>query len=257
MDGPQREVLTSKPSSGTSASAKHHQNSPALPDFLKRTACNTVVPASVGRVSSPSLAIPDYHSAGISDTITVPESVTIAYVKVGLDISPTSPKGLRATLTTPWGVVVELLSRGAGGRTQAVKFTCAEAKLPALSTPRGRNTQGAWKLTVQDLKPADKRTLNSWDLDIGTAATTTGHADPGLPSGRHRAVACQRQGLCDWQVSLASPHGTAIMLHNGAGRSTRDLAKTYIAAGTWQLRIVDRAAQDQSKLNSWRLVNQP
>ena len=61
----------------------------------------------------------------------------------------------------------------------------------------------------------------------------------------------------DLQVSLASPHCTAIMLHNGEGRSTRDLAKTYIAAGTWQLRIVDRAAQDHGKLNNWRLVIKP
>ena len=47
------------------------------------------------------------------------------------------------------------------------------------------------------------------------------------------------------------------MLHDGAGGSTRDLAKSYSAAGTWQLRIVDRAAQDQGKLNSWRLVINP
>ena len=63
---------------------------------------------------------------------------------------------LRAALTTPWGVVVELLPRGAGGRPQAVKITDDEAKLPAVSTLRGRNSQGAWKLTVQDLGPADK-----------------------------------------------------------------------------------------------------
>ena len=135
---------------------------------------NTVAPASARHESSPNLAIPDYNSAGISDTITVPESVTIAYVKVGLDISHTYPRDLRVTLATPWGVVVELLPRGAGGRTQEVKTTYDEAKLPALSTLRGRNSQGAWKLTLQDLGPADKGTLNSWVLDIGSAATTTG-----------------------------------------------------------------------------------
>jgi len=75
----------------------------------------------------------------------------------------------------------------------------------------------------------------------------------------------------DLQVSLVSPQGTAIVLHDGAGGSTRDLAKTYTAstvpklatlasqpaAGTWQLRSVDRAAQDQGKLNSWRLGIKP
>jgi subtilisin-like proprotein convertase family protein len=176
---------------------------------------------------------------------------------------------LRATLTTPWGVVVELLPRGAGGRTQAVKITYDEAKLPALSTLRGRNSQGAWKLTVQDLGPADKGTLSSWDLDIGSAATTTGPVElkksPGTQIPDYPAAGIERSltngkafaigsvevsvdishtFIGDLQESLVSPQGTAIVLHNGGGASTHDLTKTYTAAGTWQLRVVDRAAQD-------------
>ena len=246
MDGPQREVLTSKSSCGTSASSKQHQNSPALPDFLKRTVGSTESPASVRRVSSPRPAIHDYNNVGISDTITVPESVTIDFVKVGLDISHTYPRGLSASLTTPWGVVVELLPRGAGGRTQEVKITYDEAKLPALSTLRGRNSQGAWKLTVQELGPADKGTLNSWVLDIGSAATTTGPVElkesPGTQIQDYPAAGIARSlangkafgigsvevfvdishtFIGDLQVSLVSPQGTAIVLHEGAGGSTR------------------------------------
>ena len=30
-----------------------------------------------------------------------------------------------------------------------------------------------------------------------------------------------------------------------------------LAAGTWRLRVEDRAAQDQGKLNSWRVLIKP
>jgi subtilisin-like proprotein convertase family protein len=75
----------------------------------------------------------------------------------------------------------------------------------------------------------------------------------------------------DLQVNLVSPAGISILLHDRVGGATRDLAKTYTAAttpalgtlagkaaaGAWKLRIVDRAAQDVGKLNSWRVVIKP
>jgi M6 family metalloprotease-like protein len=253
-------------------------------------------PPSVRHVSSPNKAIPDNNTAGISDTITVPESVTIAYLKVGLDITHTYQGDLRVTLTTPWGVVVELHPKGQGGNTRDLKLTYDEAMLPALSTLRGRNSQGAWKLSVQDLAAVDSGKLNSWGLDIGAAATTTGPVElkesPGTAIPDYPAAGIERSlanttafaigsvevaldishtYIGDLQVSLVSPAGTAVLLHDRAGGSTRDLAKTYTAAtvpalatlagkaaaGTWKLRVVDRAAQDQGKLNSWRVVIKP
>jgi subtilisin-like proprotein convertase family protein len=75
----------------------------------------------------------------------------------------------------------------------------------------------------------------------------------------------------DLHVSLVSPAGTVAALHEGTGGPTHDLAKTYTAAttsglaalagepaaGSWRLRVEDRAAQDQGKLNAWRILIKP
>ncbi|MCW5636423.1 MAG: M6 family metalloprotease domain-containing protein, partial [Rubrivivax sp.] len=253
-------------------------------------------PPAVRHVSTPNRAIPDNNTAGISDTIHVPEAVTIASIKIGLDITHTYRGDLRVTLATPWGVVVELHPKGQGGNARDLKLTYDEGMLPALSTLRGRGSQGAWTLTVQDLAAVDIGRLNSWGLDIGAAPATTGPVElkeaPGttIPdnnaAGIERALAnatafaiggvevsvdISHTYIGDLQVSLVSPAGTAVLLHDRAGGSARDLAKTYTAAttpalgtlagkaaaGTWKLRVVDRAAQDQGKLNSWRVLLKP
>lgn len=253
-------------------------------------------PPAVRHVSTPSRAIPDNNPTGISDTITVPESVSIASFKIGLDITHTYRGDLRVTLATPWGTVVELHPKGQGGNARDLKLTYDEATLPALSTLRGRNTQGAWRLTVQDLAAVDVGRLNSWGLDIGAAAAgagpvelkeSPGTAIPDFPAaGIERtlanatafaigsvevAVDISHTYIGDLQVSLVSPAGTVVALHEQTGGSTRDLAKTYTAgttpalaglagkaaAGAWKLRIVDRAAQDQGKLNAWRVLIKP
>ncbi|MCA3136084.1 MAG: M6 family metalloprotease domain-containing protein [Betaproteobacteria bacterium] len=265
--------------------------------FRCRIGGGTVTPPpGVRYVSSPKQAIPDNNATGISDTITVPESVSIAAIKVGLDITHPYRGDLRVTLTTPWGVVVELQPRGEGGNARNLKLTYDEAMLPALSTLRGKGTQGAWRLTVQDLAARDVGRLNSWGLDITAAAATAGPVElkeaPGTPIPDHPSPGIERSlsnaaafpvgsvevavdishsYIGDLRVSLVSAAGTVVPLHEQAGGSTRDLAKTYTvastpalaalageaAAGKWRLRVVDVAAQDQGKLNSWRVILKP
>ena len=74
--------------------------------------------------------------------------------------------------------------------------------------------------------------------------------------------------ISDLRVSLQSPAGTEVVLHDGAGGAEHNLARTYTAAstpalatlagqpaaGAWRLKVVDRVAQDQGKLNGWRLL---
>jgi subtilisin-like proprotein convertase family protein len=285
---------------GTSSNLTIDQVSATGSAMSFRTRFGNVVtppPPSVRHVSTPNRAIPDDNSAGISDTITVPETVTIAALKIGLDITHTYQGDLHVTLTTPWGTVVELHPKGQGGNTRDLKLTYDETMLPALSTLRGRGSAGAWKLAVQDLAAVDVGKLNSWGLDIAAGVTPPPgpvelKESPGTPipdspaAGIERtlnnatalaigsvevAVDLSHTYIGDLQVSLVSPAGTAVLLHDRAGGSTRDLAKTYTAAttpglaalagkaaaGAWKLRIVDKAAQDVGKLNSWRVVIKP
>jgi M6 family metalloprotease-like protein len=253
-------------------------------------------PDTLERVSTPERAIPENNATGIVDTIEIAESLVISGLAVGLDISHTFRGDLRVALTTPWGAVVELHPKGQGGSAHDLKLTYDETNLPALATLRGRSTKGSWRLAVQDLAPADTGRLNRWSLSFSAAESTlvpielgeaVGTPIPDFPhAGIERGLAATsaaRVGsvevsvdiahtwIGDLRVSLISPAGTEVVLHDGVGGSSDNLVRTFTVAtlpalatlagqpagGSWRLRVVDRAAQDQGKLNSWRVRIQP
>ena len=75
----------------------------------------------------------------------------------------------------------------------------------------------------------------------------------------------------DLQISVRSPAGTDVILHDETGRSADDVVKTYTASttsalgslagqsisGPWQLSVSDRERRDVGKLNTWRVVIHP
>jgi subtilisin-like proprotein convertase family protein len=253
-------------------------------------------PRTFNPVSTPNRAIPDNNAIGITDTINIVDALTISSFKVGVDITHPYRGDLRVTLTTPWGTVIELHPKGRGANADDLKITYDETTLPALATLRGRSTLGMWRLTVQDLAPADVGRLNRWSLDIASAIGVVspidlqeapGTAIPDAPSGGIERVlsttATSRIGsvevsvdiahtwIGDLRVSLLSPAGSEVLLHDRAGGSTDNLARTFTpantptlgvltgqsAAGAWRLRVVDSGAQDVGKLNSWRVLIRP
>lgn len=283
---------------GTSSNLSIDQVSAAGASITFRCLLSDTVtpPQTLNPISTPNRTIPDNNQAGINDTITIVEAVTISSIKVGVDITHTYRGDLRVTLTTPWGTVVELHPKGRGGNADDLKVTFDEAALPALATLRGRGTQGAWRLTVQDLASADTGRLNRWWLEISAAAAVVEPVElqeaPGTPipdapsAGIERglsttstarvgsvevAVDISHTWISDLRVSLVSPTGTEVILHDGAGGSDDNIVRTFrgdntpgLAAlagqpvtGTWRLKVADRAAQDTGKLNSWRLLIKP
>lgn len=287
-------VPSSKWWNGTSSNLTIDQISSAGASVSFRCLLSDVVtpPTTLNRRSSPNRAIPDNTSVGVSDTINITEAQTISTIKVGVDITHTYRSDLRVTLTTPWGIAIELHPKGQGGNAHDLKITYDETALPALATLRGRSTQGAWQLTVQDLAPADTGRLNQWSLEF-TAAAAVGPIElkesPGTPipdfpnAGIERtltatgtakvgsievSVDISHTYLGDLRVSLVSPAGSEIVLHGRANGSQQNLASTFTAAttpalsslvgqpaaGAWRLRISDHEARDQGKLNSWRVL---
>lgn len=253
-------------------------------------------PQTLSRTSGPDRAIPDNNQAGITDTIDIAEALTISGIRVGVDVMHTYRGDLRITLTTPWGGVVELQPKGSGGSAHDLKIVYDETNLPALATLRGRSTQGTWRLQVQDLAPADTGRLNKWSLEFASTAAALAPIElkeaPGAaipdnkPSGIERAlqaagamqvgsvevsVDIAHTWIGDLRVSMLSPAGTEVVLHDGAGGSQHNLVRTYTAAntpalaglagqaaaGAWRLKVIDRAAQDQGKLNQWRVLIKP
>lgn len=251
-------------------------------------------PQILRRESQPNLAILDNNSAGISDTIAVAEAQTISSLKVGVDITHTYRGDLHVTLTTPWGAVVELQPKNQGGSADDLKITFDETLRPALSTLRGRSTQGAWRLGVQDLAPADAGRLNRWWLEFALAAgsstqpvqlqespgvaipdnssagieRTLSTAESGKIVGVEVAVDISHTYIGDLHVRLRSPSGAEAALHDRAGGSGDNIARTYTAAttpplaalagqpiaGAWKLLVSDHDALDVGKLNRWSLT---
>jgi M6 family metalloprotease-like protein len=250
---------------------------------------------TVQGTSSPNVAIPDNNAAGISDRITINQQGLITGVQVTLDISHSYIGDLRVTLLTPWADTIVLHQRS-GGSSNDIQQTYDEASLQALATLHGHSTQGDWILQIQDLAGADLGTLNHWQLDFAAAAVAQGPVILEEASGSHipdndltgiqRSLNSKASGkvgdievsidithtwIADIEMSLRSPAGTVIMLHDKEGGSADDIVKTYTAAttpelaslvgepisGDWQLRVKDLAGQDVGKLNAWRVVIQP
>jgi M6 family metalloprotease-like protein len=253
-------------------------------------------PQTLTPTSTPNLVIPDNIQAGISDVITIANAMTISSFKVSVDITHSYRGDLRVTLTTPWGTVIELHPKGRGGTADDLKVTFDENTLPALATLRGRNAQGAWRLTVQDLAAADTGRLNRWGMEISAAGAVVAPVDlqesPGLMipdatnAGIERglpttstvmvgslevSVDITHPYVGDLRVSILSPGGSEVLLHDHAGGSADNLVRTFTAAntpglvtfagqpvnGTWRLRVADQASQDIGKLNNWRVLIKP
>jgi M6 family metalloprotease-like protein len=243
--------------------------------------------------SSPNLAIPDNRADGITDTIVIHQEATIVSTNVTLDITHTYRGDLRVTLLTPWAEAIVLHERYQGGSADNIQRTIDETGVPALADLGGRNTRGEWGLLVQDLASADIGELNHWALEFTVLQGPTGpvvleempgdHIPDNAPQGIQRVLTTDASGVVDsvevsvdithtWisdlRISLLSPAGTEIVLHDRSGGSSDDVATTYTAAttpalealsgqpisGQWRLAVSDHASRDLGKLNSWRLV---
>ena len=241
---------------------------------------NVVTPPSdvVRRESAPDRAIPDNDPAGIADTIDLADAVTIADLKVGVQIRHSYRGDLEVRLAAPWGGVIVLHPRGRGGSADDLRETCDASNTPSLATWRGRAASGAWRLEVRDLAGADVGTLERWWLEITPSAApegpvvleeSPGAAIPDFPApGIERSLATAAPGtiggavgavtvevdishsyIGDLRVALVSPAGSEVVLHDRTGAQADDIKATYTAATTPAL----AALAGQAIAGRWRL----
>lgn len=240
--------------------------------------------------SEPEIPIPDMNPIGIIDTIRIEEGGSIASFNVSVNIKHTYRGDLRVTLHTPYATSIVLHKRHLGGSTDDIDEVYDTFSIPVLSSVVGKSLTGDWTLQVQDLAFVDTGTLLSW----GIAGEVVGASDvvleefPGtrIPDndafGIEREMECVERGaisslevsvdithtfIRDLTVTLASPAGITIHLHNRSGGSADDIVKTFTPAttpalasligesveGKWKLRVSDHEGLDKGKLNMWRL----
>ena len=246
--------------------------------------------------STPNTNIPDYRADGIIDTIALDQDATIVGVQVTLDISHTYRGDLLVTLLTPWGDAIVLHQRHQGSGADDIRLTIDESDVQALATLHGHSTKGDWRLQVQDLAPDDVGMLNSWALEFAAVAQPQGpvvleeapgtHIPDKDPVGIERSLSTDAPGnvgsvevsvdithtwIADLRISVRSPAGTDVILHDETGGNAHDVVKTYTVAttaelgslagqsisGDWELHVSDRVGQDFGKLNTWRVVIHP
>ena len=137
------------------------------------------------RTSNSVLAIPDAEPAGISDSIRVTKGVEIDYVEVDVEINHANYSDLIVTLTSPTGVVSELLNRAPRGAEPYFPGSSYDPGkvdgqdfLYTFSTTAnwGETGVGDWTLTVTDAKTGDTGTLNTWTLNLYGDALTNDDA---------------------------------------------------------------------------------
>ena len=243
------------------------------------------------KTSSPAMFIPDNNLTGIKDKIVFQEDARVLSLKVDVDISHTYVGDLIVTLISPSGAQA-IIHDKKGESEDDLKVTFDISSTPSLGNLIGQPIKGEWTLLVQDVSAIDKGTLNSWGLEIvaeggmskeinvedaasqkipdnndaGITRSLNINA-PGKAKNVEVTVDITHTYIGDLRVTLQSPKGTSIVLHNKFGAGQDNIIKTYSAAtvpdlaklagetisGTWSLKVADLLAQDVGKLNRWSL----
>ena len=239
--------------------------------------------------ASPGIAIPDNDQEGISDALTVDRSGIASSVAVEVDISHSYIGDLVLELISPEGISVALHDRQ-GASANDIRKRYDAHNTPALQQLAGAGITGEWRLYVTDHAHYDVGTLNSWTLEIIAEAGTwvEAEAEPALsipdnnPAGIDASIDITTAGnvremdvwvdithtwIGDLRVTLTSPSGTSVLLHDRSGGSRDNLITIYDlealpaisaflntpGAGTWTLSVSDNAGRDTGKLNAWGL----
>lgn len=239
--------------------------------------------------SNAARAIPDNDPAGMHDTLRFDAAALLADIQLKLDLRHTYIGDLRISLIAPSGTTVVLHNR-AGGSANDLQRVFDTVTTPALLALQAESIRGIWTLWIQDLAARDTGVLSRWDLDISATSVevlvleeSPGERIPDhQPNGIERRLHTQHSGriqdievaidithtyIGDLTVSLTSPAGTTVMLHNRSGGSRDNLIVTYHSAstdalqalraqpitGTWILRVADQERLDTGKLNFWSL----
>ena len=106
------------------------------------------------------VAIPDNNENGASHTINVPDSHSIAGLRVNVDVTHTYRGDLTVELIRGENTVTLVANEGGGADDIVESFNVADFN--------GQDSAGAWTLRVVDSANIDTGTINSWRLTFIT-----------------------------------------------------------------------------------------
>lgn len=123
---------------------------------------------------------------------------------------------------------------------------------------------------LQPVRVIEKENLTAIaipDFNAAGIASPISISEAGAVSGLEVQVDISHSWIGDLEVSLISPAGTLMLLHNRGGGGADNIQKTYTlvdtlalgaalgqpASGSWLLQVADRASRDLGTLNRWSL----
>jgi subtilisin-like proprotein convertase family protein/subtilisin family serine protease len=234
--------------------------------------------------------IPDNSIRGITAPIDVAAIGQIRSIQVSLDISHAYIGDLQVTLIAPNGDQVLLHDR-TGTRRTTIKKTFTSQQVPALAAFIDQEAAGSWRLKVCDRSRLDIGTFNSWGLELEVletngAASIEDEDSIVIPDGSMQGILktvslpkgttirdmsvfvdITHPAIGDLRVSLITPQGIPITLHDQVGGDIDNLIYTWKTqdhvnlrsvrgmdcGGEWQLRVADLSSNNAGKLNRWKI----
>ena len=137
--------------------------------------------------ASPMASIPDSMAAGISSTIAIAQSGTVAQIKVKVDIQHTYIGDLMITLISPAGRST-VLHPQLGGSTDNLVATYESAVSGSLSSMVGQPMKGVWTLNVSDRVRIDVGKLQSWTIELRSTLAAPVHVAATEPADDARTA---------------------------------------------------------------------
>lgn len=147
-------------------------------------------PVVASGAAEPMLAIPDNVSAGVSSTIAIAESGTVARIIVRVDIKHPYIGDLRVALTAPSGRSTVIHPR-LGGSADDLVTTYDSAVAGVLGDMIGQPFKGNWILNVSDRARRDVGKLRRWSLELrspGAESVVVAEARATTSRGRDHAA---------------------------------------------------------------------
>lgn len=223
-------------------------------------------------------AIPDAGS--YTDSIQINKSGSVRDIKINTNITHPYIGDISLTLSSPSGKEVVLRTREGGSADDLA----ASFEGDIVAELIGEQAKGLWTLTAMDHSTKDSGTLDSWSLEIDCLEYSNQTTEIYIPEVEasdilYSTQECRFAGrvtqsvvdveidhplVGDLIVSIVSPNGTEVVLHDRTGGSQKHLKKSWSGdalkglvgektAGTWTLKVKNMHDSNNGTLKSWKI----
>lgn len=193
---------------------------------------------------SPELAIPDNSPAGVYDTMTYADDITISDVEVYLNLTHTYIGDLIVEITSPDGTTVRLHNRSGGTTEDIIGWYDSQLTVDGpgeLADFIGEGSMGDWQIWVSDNAGVDTGVLHDWCVHVwgGASSGVPGEDLTDVPSEYVLRGVSPNPFNPVTEISYGLPDDgrVALRVYNVAGKLVRVLVDGEVDAGyhaaTW------------------------